>query len=118
MCNTFVDLIHRVDKRHEFLFAPLQGETAARLLPPLSDDPRQWSMIYLDEKGMHDQSDASLEVYRRLGGAWKLLSLAQFLPVFVRTPGYRLIARNRYRLFGRRAACRLPTPQERERFLP
>jgi predicted DCC family thiol-disulfide oxidoreductase YuxK len=117
MCNTFVDIILRADKAGTFLFAPLQGPTAARLLPPLPDDPREWSMIYLDERGAHDQSDASLEVYKRLGGAWKLLGAATIVPRALRTPVYRLIARSRYRLFGKRDVCRIPTPAERARFL-
>lgn len=118
MCNTFVNIALRLDKHGVFLFAPLQGETARRLLPALPDDPRNWSMIYLDERGMHDQSDASLEVYRRLGGIWWILSLARFVPRFIRNWAYRIIARNRYRWFGRRDTCRLPRPEELKRFLP
>jgi len=118
MCNTFVNLALRVDRRGLFLFAPLQGTTARELLPPLSDDPREWSMIYLDERGVHDQLDASLEVYRRLGGVWTLLSLARYIPRFIRNPLYRILARNRYRWFGRREQCRIPTAAERQRFLP
>lgn len=118
MCNSFVDLIIRVDRKKQFLFAPLQGETAKKMLPPLSDDAREWSMIYLDERGVHDQSDASLEVYRRLGGIFWPLSLALYLPRALRTPLYRLIAENRYRLFGKKDACRIPTAEERARFLP
>ena len=118
MCNGFVDLVLRFDRKHTFLFAPLQGDTARRLLPPLSDDAGEWSMIYVDEAGIHDQSNASLEVYRRLGGLWWLLSLARYVPVFIRNPIYRVIARNRYRWFGKRDQCRLPTPAERARFLP
>lgn len=118
MCNAFVDLMLRHDREKIFLFAPIQGETAAQLLPPLADDPEAWSMIYLDEHGVHDQSDASLEVYRRLGGAWAVLGWLRFVPRCIRNPVYRLIARNRYRLFGRRENCRLPSESERERFLP
>jgi predicted DCC family thiol-disulfide oxidoreductase YuxK len=118
MCNTFVDMILRVDKKNQFLFAPLQGETAAKLLPPLSSDPKQWSMVYLDGSGAHDQSDASLEVYRRLGGFWKVLSYAQIVPRAIRTPVYQFIARNRYRMFGVKETCRIPTASERDRFLP
>jgi len=118
MCNRFVNIILRADRKGVFRFAPLQGETAQRLLPPLPDDPTEWSMLYLDERGVHDQSDASLEVYRRLGGWWAVLSLARFVPRFLRTPVYRLIARNRYRWFGRQETCRVPTPEERARFLP
>jgi predicted DCC family thiol-disulfide oxidoreductase YuxK len=119
MCNFFVNVLLRIDRRQVFLIAPLQGETAARLLPPLSAKPEEWSMIVLDEKGkVFDQSDASLEVYRRLGGLWWLLSLARFVPRFIRNPAYRVIARNRYRWFGHRDQCRIPTPEEKARFLP
>jgi predicted DCC family thiol-disulfide oxidoreductase YuxK len=118
MCNRFVDIVMKADRRGVFRFAPLQGETARRLLPPLPPDPRDWSLLYLDERGLHDQSDASLEVYRRLGGAWKILALARFVPRAIRTPVYRRIARNRYRWFGRREACRVPTEADRARFLP
>ena len=72
------------------------------MLPPLPGDPSEWSMVYVDESGIHDQSDASLEVYRRLGGPWWLLSLARFFPRWLRNPVYRVIARNRYRWFGKR----------------
>jgi predicted DCC family thiol-disulfide oxidoreductase YuxK len=118
MCNYFVDVVLRADRQGIFRFAPLQGETARGLLPPLQDDPKEWSLLYLDEQGVHDQSEASLRIYRRLGGWWWFLSLFRFMPRFIRTPLYRVIARNRYRWFGRRAECRLPTPAERERFLP
>jgi predicted DCC family thiol-disulfide oxidoreductase YuxK len=118
MCDRFVSLIARVDKKGVFRFASLQGETARALLPPLSDDPKQWSMLYLDERGLHDQSEASLQVYRRLGGwAW-LLSLFRLVPRCLRDPVYRVVARNRYRWFGRRDTCRVPSPAERARFLP
>ena len=117
MCNGFVNLILRVDRRGQFLFAPLGGETSRRILPPLSDDPSQWSMIYVDESGIHDQSDASLEVYRRLGGLWGLLSLARLFPRWVRNPVYRVVARNRYRWFGKHDTCRLPSAAEKARFL-
>jgi predicted DCC family thiol-disulfide oxidoreductase YuxK len=118
MCNALVNMILRVDKKDLFLFAPLQGPTAQRLLPPQSGDPRDWSMLYLDERGLYDQSDASLQVCRRLGGVWTLLSLLRFIPRAIRTPVYRVIARNRYRWFGKKDSCRIPTPAERERFLP
>jgi len=118
MCNRFVDLILRADRGDVFRFAPLQGETARALLPPLTGDPRDWSMVYLDERGVHEQSDASLEVYRRLGGVWWLFSLLRLVPRFVRNRAYRLVARNRYRWFGRRDTCRVPSAEEKARFLP
>lgn len=118
MCNTFVNLALKIDRREIFMFAPLQGTTAREMLPPLSDDPTEWSMIYLDERGTHDQLDASLEVYRRLGGIWTILSWLRFVPRAIRTPMYRILARNRYRWFGKKDVCRIPTADERRRFLP
>jgi predicted DCC family thiol-disulfide oxidoreductase YuxK len=87
------------------------------LLPPLDEDARQWSMVYVDESGVHDQSDASLEVYRRLGGIWRLMALLRYIPRFIRNPVYRVIAHNRYRWFGRKDSCRIPTAAEQARFL-
>jgi len=118
MCNRFVDIILRADTRGTFRFAPLQGETARRVLDELPSEPERWSMVYLDERGVHDRSDASLEVYRRLGGAWWFLSVARLVPRWARNPVYGMIARNRYRWFGRRDSCRVPTELERRRFLP
>ena len=69
-------------------------------------------MVYVDEAGIHDQSDASLEVYRRLGGAWRLLGLLKYVPRAIRNPAYRVLARNRYRWFGKRDTCRIPTAEE------
>ena len=118
MCNRFVDIILRADRSGIFRFAPLQGETARALLPPLPESPAEWSVIYLDERGMHAEWDASLEVYRRLGGPWRLFGLIRLVPRPIRNPMYRVIARNRYRWFGRRPTCRLPSTGEHERFLP
>lgn len=118
VCNTFVNMVLRADRKGVFLFAPLQGTTARKLLPPRSPDPRDWSLILLDENGIHDQLDASMQIYRRLGGLWTVLSWLRFLPRFITTPCYRLFARHRYRVGGRHPTCRVPAPQERERFLP
>jgi predicted DCC family thiol-disulfide oxidoreductase YuxK len=118
MCNRFVDGVLRADRRGVFRFAPLQGETARALLPPLTTDPAEWSVIYLDEHGRHDQSEAALAVCRRLGGAWRLLGLARLVPRPLRDALYRVVARHRYRWFGRRPACRVPSAEERGRFLP
>ena len=118
MCNRFVDVIMLADKGGIFRFAPLQGQTARELLPPLAEDSREWSLIYLDDRGIHEQSDASLEVYRRLGGAWWLLSLGQLVPRLIRNLVYRWIASNRYRWFGCKDTCRVPTKEEKDRFLP
>jgi len=118
LCNRAVDSILKADENRIFRFTPLQGETARELLPPVSETPESWSIIYMDEHGLHDQSDATLEICRRIGGFWSLLGLTRAVPRFIRHPIYRFIARNRYRWFGTKDICRIPTHQERAQFLP
>ncbi len=118
LCNRFVDFVLRADRRRTLRFAPLQGETARQYGIPRPPDPLDWSLLYLDEHGLHDQSDATLEVLRRLGGGWRVASLLRLVPRPVRNRAYRFVARRRYRWFGRRPECRVPGPHERERFLP
>ena len=118
LCNRSVDLLLRIDKEDVFRFAPLQGETARRMQPPLTGDPEIWSILYLDENGLHDQSDVTMQVCRRLGGLWGLVGLLRIMPVSIRNAAYRFVARNCYSWFGKHDTCRLPTPQEQARFLP
>ncbi len=118
LCNGVVDRMLRADHDGVLRFAPLQGETARALLPPQDGDPLRWTLVYLDEKGVHANSDASLEAARRLGGTWWLLSWLRIIPRGLRDAAYRVVVRNRYRWFGKWETCRVPTPQERARFLP
>jgi predicted DCC family thiol-disulfide oxidoreductase YuxK len=118
MCNSFVDFVLRRDKTGRIRFAPLQGETAARLLGRTPDDPLD-GMELLDASGRFRCSDAATGTLARMGGIWGVVGvLCRFVPRLFREPVYRLIARNRYALFGKKSGCRLPTPAERRRFLP
>jgi predicted DCC family thiol-disulfide oxidoreductase YuxK len=118
LCNGWVDRFLRADRRGVLRFATLQGETARRLLPPLPEDPSAWSLVLLDRGRTRAESDAALEACRLVGGRYALLALARFVPRFLRRPLYRGVARRRYRWFGRRESCRVPTEAERGRFLP
>ncbi len=118
VCNTFVDFMLRVDRKQLFFFAPIQGETAQELLPTLAENPGEWSMVLLDESGLLERSDACVAIARRLGGVWRIVAWLRFLPRALRDGAYRMIARNRYRWFGKRETCRVPTVDERARFLP
>lgn len=128
LCNRFVDFMLKADSRSRFRYAPLQGETARRLLgmegeagghkpgDPQAGDPR--SFVFLEKDAFNEQSNAVLLALSRLGGAWRLIAVLYVFPRPVRDFVYRIVARNRYRWFGRRDACRLPAPEERDRFLP
>ena len=116
MCNAAVDFC--LKRSDDLLFAPLQGETATAKLAPGDRDLN--SVVLLQPSGeVFRRSTASLEAAKTFGGVWPLLaSLGLLVPRFLRDGVYRVIAKNRYRWFGRRDKCRLPTPDEASRFLP
>ena len=118
LCNGFVDLLLKADTRDRFRYAPLQGETAHRMLGPQDQAGGLHSFVYLENDRIHEQSNAVLLALNRLGGAWRLLDLLYIFPRPFRDFVYRIVARNRYRWFGRHDVCRIPAPKERERFLP
>lgn len=115
MCNGFLDWLLQIDRLALFRVAPLQSETARCLLPPLPQNPEDWSIYVLDETGLYSQSEAVLQILRRLGGIWALLSAYGGVPVAFRDVIYRVVARNRYHILGKRDRCRLPSEQERSR---
>ena len=118
MCNGFVDLLIKIDPSSTVKVAPLQGETARQYLPPLPQNRGDWSIYYFDRHNLYSQSDAFIQVCRRLGGIWAVLGLVSIIPRPVRDFVYRIIASNRYRMFGRRSTCRMPSEREKMRFLP
>lgn len=126
MCNGFVDLLLAIDRKGLFYLSPLQGKSAAQYLPPLPDNREEWSIYYLsphdsssgEGAALYSQSDAVLQICQHLGGVWALAGVGNGIPAIVRDAVYRLVARNRYRLLGRRSTCRVPTEAEQSRFLP
>ena len=117
LCNSSVDFIQAEDHRRVFKFAPLQGDTARRMLATdkLADLK---SMVYVDEHGQYERSSAILRIGTRLGNIWSVAWLGFLIPERLRNALYDFIARNRYRWFGQKEACRIPTAEERAYFLP
>ena len=118
MCNGYVNYVIDHDPADYFRFASLQSEVGSKLAAEHGLDAGALSTIILIEDGRaHVRSSAALRICRRLTGPLKLLWPFIIVPAFLRDLGYRLIAKNRYRLFGKRDACRLPTPEDQARFL-
>lgn len=118
LCSRSVDFVLARDRQSIFQFAPLQGETARQLLPPADVNDLN-SMVLMIEGHPFRKSSAAVRVLWRLGFGWRLLSVfAWLVPLPLRDLVYDLIARNRYRMFGKHETCRMPTPAERSRFLP
>lgn len=118
LCNASVDFILRRDPGQRFLFASNQSEAGRKLLEAHGIDSSDVSTIYLIEDGrLSERSTAALRIAKGLRFPWNLAAVFLLVPRFLRDPLYNLVARNRYRLFGKKETCRLPTPEERSRFL-
>ncbi|RSK47783.1 thiol-disulfide oxidoreductase DCC family protein [Hymenobacter rigui] len=120
LCNGFVQFVIRHDAAGRFRFAALQSEAGQALLRqyqlPTPTEPD--SVVLVMDKRAYTHSAAALQILRGLGGGWRWLAgLGLLVPRRVRDAVYRLIARHRYRWFGRQEACWLPTPALRARFL-
>lgn len=119
LCNSTVDFLIRRDLAGRLQFASLQGETAARLLPEPSRTDLNTMVLRTEGGATYRRSSAAIRILWRLGGAWTVAAILLWIvPKPLRDLGYRLVASNRYRLFGHRETCRMPTDEERSRILP
>ncbi|MGD6794598.1 thiol-disulfide oxidoreductase DCC family protein [Metabacillus indicus] len=117
-CDGTVQFVLKHDKKEAFSFASLQSEAGQSLLRkhglPLEDYD---SFVFLDEGKVHTKSTAALRVLKELGGIYRALYLLIAVPKPIRDAGYMMIAKNRYKWFGKKDACTLPSKDVRKRFL-
>lgn len=117
-CNASINFVIDHDPQGRFRFASLQSATGQQLLAAHQEPTRDFDSVILLKGGkVYRKSDAALEIALDLGGFWVLLYGFKVVPRVLRNAVYDLVARNRYRWFGRLDACRLPTPELRARFL-
>ena len=117
LCNGAVNFLIDHDTRKRLRFASLQSPEAEALLKPFSLPPGLDSIVFLEDGRVHTRSTAVLRISRHLSGAWRLGGLLLIVPAFLRDGVYNWVAANRYRWFGKRDSCRIPTPELRDRFL-
>jgi predicted DCC family thiol-disulfide oxidoreductase YuxK len=118
LCSATVDFVIERDPREYFRFAPLQSEPAQSLLRHCSLPPNSLDNIVLVEDGhCYGGSTAALRIVRDLRAPWPLLYALIVVPRPVRDAVYFWVARNRYRWFGKRERCRIPSPEIARRFL-
>jgi predicted DCC family thiol-disulfide oxidoreductase YuxK len=119
LCNASVNFIVDHDPRKQFRFAALQSPAGQQFLREHHVSTTELSSLVLIDAGRaFTRSTAALRIARRLRPPWNLLYALIILPRFLRDPLYNLIARHRYRWFGKRNACLVPTPELAARFLP
>ncbi|WP_078395174.1 thiol-disulfide oxidoreductase DCC family protein [Shouchella patagoniensis] len=117
LCNRAVDFIIRYDRKKHYQFASLQSDLGILLKKEfgLSDDLD--SIVVIEHNQAFIKSDAAMQIIPKLSVYWQPLRVLKFLPKLVRERMYEWIARNRLRWFGEKDTCRLPKPEERDRFL-
>ena len=125
LCAKSVQFILAREKPGEatLQFAPLQGETASAMLRERPELSRIDSVIWINDDTTPAtvlvRSSAALAALRYVGGVWGVLArIALIVPRALRDAVYDLVARTRYRFFGRDTSCMLPSPEQRMRFLP
>ena len=117
-CDGAVNFIIARDIEKYFKFAPLQSEAGEKLLAEHGIDKTVTDSVVLIEDGkVYTYSTAALRVARRLGFPWRLFYIFIFAPKFIRDFFYKLFAKYRYTMFGKKDECMLPTPDVRSRFL-
>jgi predicted DCC family thiol-disulfide oxidoreductase YuxK len=117
-CNTTVNFIIDKDKKKRFKFTALQSEAGQKILKTFNLNVTDFDTIILTAgHRYYEKSTAALKIAKGLGGIWKLFYVFIIVPAFIRDFFYDIIAKHRYRWFGKKDKCRIPTNEEREKFL-
>ncbi|MFN4763977.1 thiol-disulfide oxidoreductase DCC family protein [Gillisia sp. Q332] len=119
LCNNSVNFIIEHDKKDIFRFASLQSEIGRKLTSERGIDSEELDSIVLIEPGVvyFKKSTAALEISKELSGGYSMLKYFSFLPEGLRDGVYDLIANNRYKWFGKKDSCMIPTPELKAKFL-
>ncbi len=117
-CNSSVNFIIDNNSKKDILFSSLQSETGQLLLKKFGLPLESFSSLVLVEGDKYyTESAAALKVASHLDGIWNKLALFRIIPPFIRDGVYKIIAKNRYKWFGKQDQCRLPSKETKERFL-
>jgi len=116
LCNGAVTFVIQRDARDYFRFSPLQGELGSTF-SRRSEEELPDSIVLIEKGRVFTRSDAPLRIARRLGGGYPLLYAFIVIPRWIRDPIYDWVARNRFRWFGKRETCMIPTDALRNKFI-
>ena len=117
-CNRTINIILKYDKDAYFQFAPSQSNAAMGIMQQFGLEQQAiTSVILIDNEKVYTKTDAVIQIATHLNGWPKIFRFIKLIPKPIRNFGYELIANNRYRLFGKKAACMVPDASIRDRFL-
>ncbi|NND88775.1 MAG: thiol-disulfide oxidoreductase DCC family protein, partial [Flavobacteriaceae bacterium] len=106
LCNSSVLFVIKRDPKNHFRFAALQSEIGKKLLTKHQIDPENTdSIVFIEDERVFVKSTAALRIARHLSGAWPIISVFFLVPKFIRNWIYDLIAKNRYRWYGKKDQC-------------
>ena len=118
LCNGAVNFVIQRDTSHVFKFAPLQENAGTVLLKKYAIDPQKLdSIVLIENDKVYIKSSAALRIARKMSGLWPLLYVCVVIPRFIRDVVYDFIAKNRYKWFGKKEQCMIPTQGLKEKFL-
>ncbi|MCQ6280391.1 thiol-disulfide oxidoreductase DCC family protein [Bacillus sp. EB600] len=117
LCNSSVQFIINKDPDGYFQFASLQGKTGQKLLKKCTIYHEIDSIVLIENDRFYIKSSAALKICKKLKGIWKLCSIFEIIPPFIRDCFYDIVAKNRYKWFGRKESCMVPTLTVKKRFL-
>ncbi len=118
LCNWSIQFVIKNDKKKIFLFASLQSDCASTNLTHANGQHISYdSVVYQKGELIYTQSDAVLTILKDMGGLWRLFYIFKFIPKPLRDWVYNMIGANRYRWFGKKDKCMIPSPEINDRFL-
>ncbi len=119
LCNSSVQYVIKHDKNNQFMFTALQSETGKKIIEHFDIDTSKVDsiLLYTPEKGISTKSSAALKVASKLGFPTNMLSVFLIIPPFISNWVYDFIAKNRYKWYGKKDACMIPTPELKSKFL-
>lgn len=118
LCNVSIDFILKRDKKNQFLVGALQEEAGQKLLSKFEVNPEYLdSLVLIEDEKIYFRSTAAIRIAKHLSGLWPIFYGFIILPPSIRDGIYNLIGRNRYSWFGKKNTCRLPSTEEKAKFL-
>lgn len=119
LCNASVQFIIKHDKKNRFLFAPLQGDIAKQIIETYHIDIKKTDsiLLYSPKKGVQYKSTAALKIAFDLSFPINIMGVFIIIPPFIRNVIYDYIAKNRYKWYGKKESCMIPTAELKSKFL-
>ena len=120
LCNSSVLYVIKRDKKNIFLFAPLQSKIGQTVINEFNIDTEKTDSILLyqpKERKIYQKSNAALRIAKKLSFPTNLLAVFLIIPAFIRDWFYNYVARNRYKWYGKKDTCMIPTPELKMKFL-